>query len=223
MKHWPIFGLRVRTPRLELRLPRDSELDALAEVAAAGVHPPDLMPFAFPWTDAPPEKVARNVLQYSWRCLAGWTAQDWKLPLTVFADGSPIGIQELYAQDFTVARHAETGSWLGLAHQGRGHGTEMRAAILELAFTGLGARTVGSAAHTDNPASHAVSRRVGYRENGRRFSAVQGRPVEDTLYLVDRESWSAHRGVETEITGLAPCLPLFGLAEEPEPRGARPR
>ncbi len=46
-----LYGLRLDTPRLELRLGGRAELEALAEVAKAGIHPPDEMPFAVPWTD----------------------------------------------------------------------------------------------------------------------------------------------------------------------------
>ena len=35
---WPLFHLRLQTPGLELRLPSDSDLDALASLAASGVH-----------------------------------------------------------------------------------------------------------------------------------------------------------------------------------------
>lgn len=31
MRNWPLFGLRVTTPRLELRLPSLDDLDALAD------------------------------------------------------------------------------------------------------------------------------------------------------------------------------------------------
>ena len=46
--HWPLLGLRIVTPRLELRLPSGDELAELAELAAEGVHAPDRMPFASP-------------------------------------------------------------------------------------------------------------------------------------------------------------------------------
>jgi hypothetical protein len=36
---WPQFGLIIMTPRLELRLPREEDLAALAEVAARGSSP----------------------------------------------------------------------------------------------------------------------------------------------------------------------------------------
>jgi hypothetical protein len=39
--HWPQYGLRLRTPRLELRLPAPAELDALAQLSVEGVHEPD--------------------------------------------------------------------------------------------------------------------------------------------------------------------------------------
>ncbi len=41
----PLYRLRVRTPRLELRLPDDDALEQLYEIAAAGIHPPEEMPF----------------------------------------------------------------------------------------------------------------------------------------------------------------------------------
>jgi hypothetical protein len=64
LRHWPLFGLRLRTPRLELRLPSLADLDELAGLAAEGVHDPAVMPFGVPWTDVPPDQRARRVLQY---------------------------------------------------------------------------------------------------------------------------------------------------------------
>jgi hypothetical protein len=47
----PLFGLRLRVAQLELRLPTEDEVLALAHLAEQGVHPPDEMPFFVPWTD----------------------------------------------------------------------------------------------------------------------------------------------------------------------------
>ena len=52
--------LRLRTPRLELRLATVAELRALAEVARAGIHPPEEMPFKVPWTDRADEPGLRG-------------------------------------------------------------------------------------------------------------------------------------------------------------------
>ena len=59
---WPLFDLRLRTERLELRLPNDDEIAQLCEVARAGIHDPEEMPFAFPWTDKPSPRFEREFL-----------------------------------------------------------------------------------------------------------------------------------------------------------------
>ncbi len=52
--HWPLFDLRITTPRLQLRPPTDEDLADLALLAADGVHEPDFMPFSIPWTEGGP-------------------------------------------------------------------------------------------------------------------------------------------------------------------------
>ena len=47
----PLFGLRLRTPRLELRLGTSDDVRALGRLAQLGIHPPDEMPFAVAWSD----------------------------------------------------------------------------------------------------------------------------------------------------------------------------
>ncbi|MBA3655396.1 MAG: GNAT family N-acetyltransferase, partial [Actinobacteria bacterium] len=64
--YWPLFRLRVVTPRLELRYPDDDDIAALAELAAKGVHDPDFMPFQIAWTDVPSPQQERNTLQHFW-------------------------------------------------------------------------------------------------------------------------------------------------------------
>ena len=139
--HWPLFGLRLTTPRLELRLPRLDDLATLADLAAEGVHDPEVQPFLVPWTDTTPAERARSTVQYHWNTWAGWQPRNWSLGLVTVLDGDVVGTQELDAREFATLREVVTGSWLGTAHQGRGLGTEMRAAVLHLAFAGLGVNT----------------------------------------------------------------------------------
>lgn len=215
MTHWPLYGLRLRTPRLELRLPDLDELDALGRLSAEGVHDPDQMPFVVPWTDLPPAERARSVMQFHWRALGAWTEQDWNLQLVVFLDGTVVGSQGVGGRAFPLLREVETGSWLGRRHQGQGIGTEMRAAVMHLAFAGLGAESAITAAMTDNPASFAVSRKLGYRENGLDRTLVRDALRHKQHFALDRDAWERHRAVPVEIDGLEPCLPQFGL--EPGP------
>ncbi|MFI5493538.1 hypothetical protein [Actinoplanes sp. NPDC051859] len=65
-EHWSLFGLRLRTPQLELRLPDLEDLAQLADVAAAGVHDPAVMPFVTAWTDTTAAGRARSTLQWAW-------------------------------------------------------------------------------------------------------------------------------------------------------------
>ncbi|WBB77888.1 GNAT family N-acetyltransferase [Micromonospora sp. WMMD882] len=174
---WPLLGLRVRTSRLELRLPTEGELAELADVAAGGVHEPDRRPLLVPWTDAPPADRARDVVQRHWRRRGNWTPEYWTLELVVFAQGRPVGLQEVQGREFRVRREVSTGSWLGLAHQGQGIGTEMRAAALHLAFAGLGAEHATTASFVDNPAPLAVSRKLGYQPDGISRDTLHGQPV----------------------------------------------
>jgi RimJ/RimL family protein N-acetyltransferase len=207
---WPLFGLRVRTARLELRLPDDDDLAALAELAAAGVHPPETMPFLVAWTDKPSPQLERGMLQYHWRSRADWTPGEWTLDLAVLADGVHVGMQGISATDFAVTRSVGTGSWLGRPHQGRGLGTEMRAAVLHLAFAGLGALEARSGAFCDNAASLAVSRRLGYHLDGHSVHARRGQRAVERRLVLTRADWEASARAAVTVEGLEPCLRLFG-------------
>jgi len=142
--HWPLAGLRLRTPRLELRWPSLEDLDKL--VALAAVH---------------------------------------------------------------------TGSWIGRRYQGRGIGTEMRAAVLSLAFDDLHAEHARSTAHSDNAASLGVSRKLGYADDGIEHFVVRGQAINARRLLLDRATWQARRPLRVRVSGLAPCLPWFGLGPAP--------
>jgi RimJ/RimL family protein N-acetyltransferase len=210
LTHWPLHGLRLRTPRLELRLPGLEELDALAQLSADGVHDPGWMPFFDPWTDLPPAERARSVMQFHWRTLADWTPQDWTLQLAVFLGGEVTGTQNISGRDFAIVGEVSTGSWLGRRYQGQGIGTEMRAAVLDLAFSGLRAESAVSGALAGSAASAAVSRRLGYQPNGLIRRRVRDAPGQEQRFALDRDRWQRQRTVPVEIDGLGPCLPDFG-------------
>lgn len=69
-------GLRLQTPALELRWPSQDDLDALAELAAGGVHDPGVQPFLAAWTDASPDERALGALQYHWSRWGAWKPSD---------------------------------------------------------------------------------------------------------------------------------------------------
>lgn len=209
--HFPLLGLRLTTPRLELRLPSPEELATLAEVAANGIHARDVMPFLVPWTDQPIAEIARGVIQHHWHQLGTWTPQDWSLNLTVFHAGATVGQQTISARDLAITRQVRTGSWLGQSFQGNGIGTEMRAAVLHLAFAGLGTEEAVTGAFEDNLASHAVSRKLGYEPDGVNRHVIRGVMSLEHRTRLTRAAWKRHRATSVTIDGLVPCLPMFGI------------
>jgi RimJ/RimL family protein N-acetyltransferase len=209
--HFPPAGLRLRTPRLELRLPSPEQLAELAQLAAGGIHEPGSMPFLIPWTELPAAEIATRIVQRHWLGLGKWTPQSWSADFTVLSEGTVVGLQTLHAQDLAITGEVKTGSWLGLPHQGQGIGTEMRAAVLHLAFSGLGALEACSAAFEDNLASQRVSRKLGYQDDGVERCVVDGELRIDRRLRLTRADWERRRTVPVEIEGLAPCLPFFGL------------
>lgn len=205
---WPLRHLVLRTPRLELRPDDDAGLDELVAVAYDGVHPPDEMPFGEPWTDADPRYLGRGVLQHFWGQRSALRPEDWKVHFLVRLDGRVVGVQSLHGRDFEVTREVGTGSWLGLRHQGRGVGTEMRAAVLMFAFDHLGATSARSAAWSDNAASHRVSAKLGYRRDGTAVRVRRGAATEEVRLRVTADSFT-RPGWTPEVEGAAGCLALL--------------
>ena len=111
---WPLFGLRITTPRLELRIPDDEDLVELFEAARAGIHPADEMPFGIPWTDgiAGAGRARRASSPSTGRRAARSPRRSWSLPFAVVADGRVVGTQELMAEAFPGSRSVSSGSWL---------------------------------------------------------------------------------------------------------------
>ena len=211
MDYWPLFDLRIVTPRLTLVYPTDVQLDRLAALSAAGIHDADVMPFNIPWSRGETPLIQRGTLQYHWRQRAQWTPAAWELTLVTIVEDSVAGTQSLRADDFGVTRAVETGSWLGRAYQGRGIGTEMRSAILHLAFAGLGAVVAYTSVFADNPASLGVNRALGYTANGSRWVEREGKPAQKLYFQLPREDWEHRRREDIRIVGLEACLDLFGV------------
>jgi RimJ/RimL family protein N-acetyltransferase len=213
--YWPLYDLVVRTPRLELRLPTEDEIVALAGVAAAGVHDPAEMPLTG-WTDQPSPQLERGVLSWHWGKRADWTPTNWNYNPVVVVDGVVVGTQGMSAISFGKLRVVETGSWLGQDVQGQGLGKEMRAAILHLAFDGLGAERAISGYWHDNIASRRVSESLGYEPNGDRWLLRREARTLEVLVKLERAAWEAKRRDDITIEGLTDeVLELFGVNDGP--------
>ncbi|VXC60342.1 conserved hypothetical protein [Arthrobacter sp. 9AX] len=163
---WPLFGLRLTTPRLELRPIRDEDIPAAVEAARSGIHEPSRNPFSTPWTELPADELGPNMARWYWRCRGESIPESWTLLLGIWHEGEFIGCQDVGTKDFAALKTISTGSWLKQSVQGRGLGKEMRAAVVLYAFGWLRAEVAESEAALWNEASIGVSRSLGYELNG---------------------------------------------------------
>ena len=171
------------------------------------------MPFGVPWTDdiQTPGALER-FLSFQWTSRGAISPAHWAIGFVVLADGRIVGCQELNADDFASTRSVASGSWLTASAQGRGIGVEMRAAVLHLAFAGLGALEALTSAWEDNVASQRVSLRLGYEHEGQTLLARRGVPTPHLRFRLTREAWQRNHRAGIELHHLAPCLPLLGAA-----------
>jgi RimJ/RimL family protein N-acetyltransferase len=163
------------------------------------------MPFAIAWTDSLEKDAFTSFHRDAWKT---WTPGHWSCNFVTFLDGQPIGTQAIEAANFATEKTVGTGSWLGQAYQRRGYGLEQRAAVLEFAFAGLGARSARSGAVFPNIASQRISEQLGYRVTGISEVSPRGEPVQHYVYRLDREEWRCP--IDVRIEGLKPALRLFG-------------
>lgn len=186
-------GITVRTPAVELTVPDQDTLEALARLAAQGIYDPQnhYLPRTpvGGWEDVASPEAERRFLRYFWASFADWRPERWNLLLAAKAGGELVGVQEIGAQHFAVTRTVSTGSWVARRHQGAGHGKAMREAVLHLAFGGLRAERADTAAWVTNHASLGVSRALGYRDNGTTTRAAEGRRVDQINLTLRRAGW----------------------------------
>lgn len=198
---YPPLGLTVTADGLALRLLRDSDLPAYADLISARLFADEDAPYVFAWWDRDPMLRQRESLQFVWSQRARIGPEEWKLQFGVFEDDRLIGFQDLDATSFAKLRVVSSGSYLRLDAQGRGIGTLMRQMILVLAFDHLGALRAESSAAVDNKASLAVSGHCGYRLDGVQVAMNGERRIELQRVAVTPDTFIRPRA-EVRVAGL---------------------
>ena len=211
---YPLFDLAVQTPKLELRAATDELLEQLVPLVTAGIlDPGQPLPFDDPMSlyDDSPSR------EWRWQ-RAIWAGRArvepdewWRLYFVALVDGEPVGMQDLVGIQFRELRTATTFSWTGRSHQGHGFGTEMRRAILHLAFAGLGAERLQSEAFDDNAASNAISRHLGYTPNGTAWATRQGKRARLLRWELTRDRWMQSHLDDIELFGVDRSLAVLGI------------
>lgn len=205
---WPFVDLRLTCGAVVLRGVSEADLPRLAEL-----FPDDCGqdPRAERFAGLDPDRDRmRLFLQGFWRHRGTWSPGSWCLDLAVEVDGELVGQQSLEGDEFPLLRTTDSFSWLATRARGRGTATTMRTAALGLAFGPLGAVAAVSSASTDNAASLAVSRRLGYADNGVSLTNSPTGVIQLQHLRLTRERWLAD-GHRVDLSGADACLPWFGL------------
>lgn len=213
MENYPVLGVRVRTPKLELWGATDELLDQLAPVVRAGKTHAEPPPYDDPMSfyEADPDLRVAKWLQAIWRGRGKVNPDAWRLYFVVIVDGQPVGMQDLIGVDFSTLGTVASFSWLSVDQRGRGLGHEMREAILHLAFEGLGAKEASSDAFVDNSGSNAISRDLGYQPNGSDWATRQGEPALLTRWRLSRDTFQHRRRDDIRLHNVDACKALLPL------------
>jgi RimJ/RimL family protein N-acetyltransferase len=150
-------------------------------------------------------------LRAIWRGRGKVEPDAWRLYFVVVVDGRAVGMQDLIGVNFSTFGTVTSFSWLVDDQRGRGLGHEMRAAILHLAFDGLGAKEASSDAFVDNHGSNAISRHLGYEPNGSDWATRQGEPALLNRWRLTRDNWEQRRRNNIRLHNIEACrtsLPL---------------
>lgn len=205
---WPFFDLRLRCDDVVLRPVHDDDLSTLAAIFPDDAEQdPQAEKFG---GLAPARDRSRLFVQGIWRNRGTWSPASWCLDLMVEVGREAVGLQSLEGGDFALLRTVDSGSWLATDARGRGTAVAMRTAVLAVAFDHLGAVAAVSSARKDNAPSLAVSRRLGYVDNGVSLTDSPAGVVELQHLRLTREVWLAG-GHRVEVSGLEPCVPWFGV------------
>ena len=206
--------VRISTPRLELMGASDALLVELQELVRDGRALADPPPYDDPMSlyESDPTTRVAAWLRAVWRARGSATPDSWRLSFAVVVGGRPVGMQDLIGMNFTGLRTVTSFSWLSADVRGTGIGTEMRRAILQLAFDGLDAAEATSDAFVDNVGSNRISEKLGYRRNGVDWATRRGEPGVLQRWRLSREDWPAARSPDIELHGVDACKAALGLS-----------
>ena len=205
--------VRVSTPRIALVAATDALLEDLQTLVRQGKALADPAPYDDPMSlyEQDPEVRVNKWLRGIWRARGSATPDSWRLSFAVVVEGRAIGMQDLIGVHFDTHRTVASFSWLASDARRAGVGTEMRQAVLHLAFEGLGAAEATSEAFLDNIGSNRVSETLGYQRNGVDWATRHGEPCLLQRWRLTRAAWLPSRRVDIDLHGVESCKTALDL------------
>ena len=168
----------LRTERLTLRAPRQSEAKAIALLADDRRIAANTARLPHPYRLGDAEQF-----------IAAVNKREGEACFVITLDGTPIGICSVGLRE----DGPELGYWLGVAYWGRGFATEAVRALIDHAFGDLDHETLISGARVNNPASRRVLEKCGFQWTGVRLSRIRAinsaAPID--RFRLDRGLWAS--------------------------------
>jgi RimJ/RimL family protein N-acetyltransferase len=168
----------LRTERLALRAPAQSDIKAIARLANDRRVAENTFRIPHPYRVEDGEQFVAAV-----------NRQPGEAALVITLDAGPIGICGIELRE----GEAEIGYWLGVPFWGRGYATEAARALIDHAFGELGHDALVSGARVSNPASRRVLEKCGFQWTGvglYRIRAISSSAPFDRFRL-DRGLWAS--------------------------------
>ena len=152
----------LRTARLELSLPTENDVDAIYAACQ------DELIQRFTTVPSPYERAHAEGFVDK---VAGWWDAETEATWALRHDGMLAGMMGLHRLG---QGSGELGYWMTPAARGRGLVVEAAQRVIDWGFSpdGLGLQRIEWRAVVDNPASHRVAQRLGFRYEGRVRSAL---------------------------------------------------
>lgn len=206
--------VRVQTPRLKLVAATDALLEELQDLVRQGRALADPPPYDDPMSlyELDPTVRVHKWLRAIWRARGTATPDSWRLSFAVVIDEHAVGMQDLIGIQFGTHKTVTSFSWLSTDVRRAGFGTEMRHAILHLAFDGLDAKEAASDAFLDNIGSNRVSQALGYQPNGVEWATRNEEPGLVQRWRLTRSDWLPSRRSDIQLHGVDACKVALGLA-----------
>jgi RimJ/RimL family protein N-acetyltransferase len=168
----------LRTERLTLRAPRQSDAKAIALLADDRRIAANTARLPHPYRLGDAEQF-----------IAAVNKRDGEACFVIALDVTAIGICSVEPRE----DGPELGYWLGVSHWGRGFATEAARAVIDHAFGDLECETLQSGARVSNPASRRVLEECGFQWTGVRLSRIRAinsaAPVD--RFRLDRGLWAS--------------------------------
>lgn len=195
-----------------LRVVPWADLDIMAGYVAGGLFPDSRVMLGGWYDDSDRVASARRTVAYHLSSFANMNANRLCVPLGIYVDGVPVGVQSVSGDAFAVARVGSTGSWVAPQFRGNGFGKAAREAILAVTFDVLGAEWAVTSAIESNVSSLAVTAAAGYSPDGRMVEVPGGEAVMLLRFRMSRDDWAQRARPPVRLSGFDDLVADLGLS-----------